>query len=82
MIMRSPWQGPGLLERTPTPSRCNRVHCTVPFTLTGQPAASVPCGFTSAGLSAARQIAGRLHADRLVRHAAAACEPAALFVLP
>lgn len=45
-----------------------------PFNLTQQPAASVPCGFTAAGLPVGMQIVGRRHADALVLRAAAAYE--------
>jgi aspartyl-tRNA(Asn)/glutamyl-tRNA(Gln) amidotransferase subunit A len=45
--------------------------------MTGHPAASVPCGFTSDGLPAALQIVGRWHADTRVLQAAAAFEHAA-----
>jgi aspartyl-tRNA(Asn)/glutamyl-tRNA(Gln) amidotransferase subunit A len=41
-----------------------------PFNLTGQPAISVPAGFTPAGLPAGLQLAGRRHEDALVLHAA------------
>ena len=41
-----------------------------PFNLTRQPAASVPCGFTDAGLPVGLQIVGPLHADLLVLQAA------------
>ena len=54
----------------------DRLPFTFPFNLTGHPAASVPCGFTSDGLPAALQIVGRLHADTLVLQAAAAFEQA------
>jgi len=37
-----------------------------PFNLTQQPALSVPCGFTSAGLPIGLQIVGARHADALV----------------
>ncbi len=47
---------------------------TYPFNLTGQPAASVPCGFTADGLPVGLQIVGRRHADALVLRAAAAFE--------
>jgi aspartyl-tRNA(Asn)/glutamyl-tRNA(Gln) amidotransferase subunit A len=43
-----------------------------PFNLTQQPAASVPCGFTAAGLPVGLQIVGACHADALVLQAAAA----------
>jgi aspartyl-tRNA(Asn)/glutamyl-tRNA(Gln) amidotransferase subunit A len=48
-----------------------------PFNLTGQPAASVPVGFTSAGLPVGLQIVGRRHADHTVLAASAAFEAAA-----
>jgi aspartyl-tRNA(Asn)/glutamyl-tRNA(Gln) amidotransferase subunit A len=44
------------------------------FNLTGQPAATVPCGFTSLGLPLGLQIVGRRHEDALVLRAAAAFE--------
>jgi len=45
-----------------------------PFNLTRQPAASVPCGLTSAGLPIGLQIVGRLYEDALVLRAARAFE--------
>jgi aspartyl-tRNA(Asn)/glutamyl-tRNA(Gln) amidotransferase subunit A len=50
---------------------------TYPFNLTGQPAASLPCGFTSDGLPIGLQVIGRRHADESVLRAAAAFEAAA-----
>jgi aspartyl-tRNA(Asn)/glutamyl-tRNA(Gln) amidotransferase subunit A len=47
---------------------------TFPFNLTGQPAATVPCGFTAEGLPVGLQIVGRWHADGTVLRAAAAFE--------
>ena len=47
-----------------------------PFNLTGQPAASVPAGFTAAGLPVGLQIVGRRFADRTVLAASAAFEAA------
>ncbi len=47
---------------------------TFPFNLTGQPAASVPCGFTRAGLPIGLQIVGRRFDDVGVLRAAAALE--------
>jgi aspartyl-tRNA(Asn)/glutamyl-tRNA(Gln) amidotransferase subunit A len=47
-----------------------------PFNLTGQPAASIPVGFTSAGLPVGLQIVGRRHADHTVLAASAAFEAA------
>ncbi len=43
---------------------------TYPFNMTGQPAVSVPCGFTSQGLPIGLQIVGPRHADALVLQAA------------
>lgn len=55
---------------------------TYPFNLTQQPAASVPCGVTEAGLPAGLQIVGARYADALVLRAAAAFEAAAPFAMP
>ena len=44
-------------------------HLISPFNLTGQPALSVPCGFTSAGLPVGVQIVGRHFQDGLVLRA-------------
>ena len=49
---------------------------TFPFNLTGQPAASVPCGFTKGGLPIGLQIVGRRFDDATVLRAAAAFERA------
>lgn len=70
-------QGPSTIAGQPTPSMFDRLNFTFPFNLTGQPAASVPCGFTHEGLPVALQIVGRWHADTLVLQAAAAFEQAA-----
>ena len=45
---------------------------TFPFNLTGQPAVSVPCGFTAAGLPVGLQIVGPQHSDPAVLTAAQA----------
>jgi len=47
---------------------------TFPFNLTGQPAASVPCGFTKDGLPIGLQIVGRRFDDATVLRASAAFE--------
>lgn len=47
---------------------------TFPFNLTGQPASSVPCGFTRAGLPIGLQIVGRRFDDATVLRASAAFE--------
>lgn len=49
---------------------------TYPFNLTGQPAASVPCGFTRDGLPVGLQIVGRRFDDTTVLRAAACFERA------
>ena len=49
---------------------------TYPFNITGQPAASVPCGFTSGGLPVGLQIVGRKFDEVSVLKAAAAFEKA------
>jgi aspartyl-tRNA(Asn)/glutamyl-tRNA(Gln) amidotransferase subunit A len=53
---------------------------TYPFNLTGQPAASVPAGFTAEGLPVGLQIVGRRLADRTVLAAARAFEGACPWV--
>jgi aspartyl-tRNA(Asn)/glutamyl-tRNA(Gln) amidotransferase subunit A len=58
---------PNLREAPRFTSWCNQ---------TMQPAASVPCGFTRAGLPIGLQIIGRRYADALVLRAAAAYEKA------
>jgi aspartyl-tRNA(Asn)/glutamyl-tRNA(Gln) amidotransferase subunit A len=47
---------------------------TYPFNLTQQPAASIPCGFTKAGLPVGLHIVGPRYADALVLRAARAFE--------
>jgi len=55
---------------------------TYPFNLTQQPAASVPCGLTSAGLPIGLQIIGPMFQDGLVLRAARAFEAAQPWTLP
>jgi len=55
---------------------------TYPFNLTQQPAASIPCGFTRAGLPVGLHIVGPKYADALVLRAARAFESARPIVLP
>ncbi len=49
---------------------------TYPFNLTGQPAITVPCGFTKDGLPVGLQIVGPIHGDDLVLQAAHAYQAA------
>jgi aspartyl-tRNA(Asn)/glutamyl-tRNA(Gln) amidotransferase subunit A len=55
---------------------------TYPFNLTRQPAASVPCGFTKAGLPVGLQIVGPLYADAAVLQVSQAFELARPIRLP
>jgi aspartyl-tRNA(Asn)/glutamyl-tRNA(Gln) amidotransferase subunit A len=55
---------------------------TLPFNLTGQPAASMPAGLTQAGLPVGIQIAGPACADALVLRAMRAYESAAGWTWP
>jgi Asp-tRNA(Asn)/Glu-tRNA(Gln) amidotransferase A subunit family amidase len=67
-------QGPASIGGRPTPTMFDRLPFTFPFNLTGQPAATVPCGFTAEGLPVGLQIVGRWRADGAVLRAAAAFE--------
>jgi aspartyl-tRNA(Asn)/glutamyl-tRNA(Gln) amidotransferase subunit A len=49
---------------------------TYPFNMTHQPAATVPCGFSAAGLPIGVQVVGPRHGDALVLSACAAIEAA------
>lgn len=69
-----PERWPATIEGRPTPHMLDHLHFTYPFNLTGQPAASVPCGFTAEGLPVGLQIVGRWHADALVLRASACFE--------
>ena len=71
-----PEEGPRQIAGRPTPTMFDRLPFTYPFNLTGQPAATVPCGFTSEGLPVGLQIVGRWRADTAVLRAAAAFEAA------
>jgi len=55
---------------------------TYPFNLTQQPAATIPCGFTKAGLPVGLHIVGPRYADALVLRAARAFETARPIRLP
>ncbi len=55
---------------------------TYPFNLTQQPAASVPCGFTKAGLPVGLQIIGGIYEDATVLRACRAFERERPFAMP
>ncbi|MEX0961142.1 MAG: amidase [Burkholderiales bacterium] len=55
---------------------------TYPFNLSQQPCATVPCGFTPAGLPVGLQLVGNKFADQRVLQAARAFESAKPFVMP
>lgn len=66
---------PALPEGDPTASMC-WPRFTYPFNMTGQPAATVPCGMTRDGLPVGLQIVGRWRQDETVLRAARAFEEA------
>ena len=73
----------GMESPDPSPSRWSTwTPFTFPFNLTQQPACSVPCGFTGAGLPVGLQIVGPMHGDGAVLRAARAYETAHPFVMP
>ncbi|MBL8706863.1 MAG: amidase [Rhodospirillales bacterium] len=53
-----------------------------PFNLTRQPAASIPCGFTRAGLPIGLQLVGPLYGEAVVLRASRAFEEARPFAMP
>jgi aspartyl-tRNA(Asn)/glutamyl-tRNA(Gln) amidotransferase subunit A len=66
-------EGPGKIAGTPV-DRYGWIPFTYPFNVTGQPAASVPCGFTRHGLPIGLQIVGRRFDDATVLRASAGFE--------
>ncbi len=67
--------GPGEIDGRKT-SPLEWMAFTYPFNMTGQPAASVPCGWTDNGLPVGLQVAGRRFDDATVLRAAFAFEQA------
>jgi aspartyl-tRNA(Asn)/glutamyl-tRNA(Gln) amidotransferase subunit A len=55
---------------------------TYPFNLTRQPAATVPCGLTAAGLPIGLQLVGPMYGEALVLRASRAFERARPFAIP
>ncbi|MGE3269287.1 MAG: amidase [Chloroflexota bacterium] len=69
-------EGPATIGGVKPRDMFDRLHFTYPFNLTNQPAATVPCGFTSEGLPVGLQIVGKWHDDATVLRAAACFEAA------
>jgi len=67
--------GPSEVAGTPTSSVLEPFF-TFPFNMSGQPAASVPAGFTESGLPVGLQIVGRRFAEKTVLRASACFEAA------
>jgi len=61
---------------SPSPRWTGWTPFTYPFNMTQQPAASVPCGFTSDGLPVGLQVVGPRHADARVMRVCRAYEAA------
>jgi aspartyl-tRNA(Asn)/glutamyl-tRNA(Gln) amidotransferase subunit A len=55
---------------------------TLPFNLTGQPAASIPCGVTASGLPVGLQVVGPKYAEREILEACLGIEAALGFAQP
>jgi Asp-tRNA(Asn)/Glu-tRNA(Gln) amidotransferase A subunit family amidase len=66
--------GPSEIDERPADPYYDWIPFTYPFNLTGSPACSLPCGFTSGGLPVGLQVVGRRHADATVLAAAGAFE--------
>lgn len=66
-------EGPGTIGGRPV-SAYEWIPFTFPWNLTGQPACTVPCGFTGDGLPIGLQLVGRRFDDATVLRAAAAFE--------
>lgn len=74
--------GAGLLQPADPDAKgkwVNWTPFTYPFNLTQQPAASVPCGFTAAGLPAGLHVIGRMFDDKTVLRISEAFEQATDF---
>jgi aspartyl-tRNA(Asn)/glutamyl-tRNA(Gln) amidotransferase subunit A len=69
-------QGPEIIDGHPVPPTA-WLGFTYPINMTGQPAATVPAGWTTTGLPVGLQIVGRHLADDMVLRASAAFEKAA-----
>ncbi len=77
VLTASHYGPPERMEETPTFPFFSKPFFTMPFNLTGQPAAAVPCGFYANGMPMSMQVAGRAFADDTVLAVAHAYEKAA-----
>lgn len=75
-VPTTPIPAPPIEGVDPISAARNLTGFTGPFNLTGLPALSLPCGFTSAGLPVGLQIVGRPWAESLVLQVGAALERA------
>lgn len=71
-----PGPGPREIDGKPLDEATSRAFFLYPFNLTGQPAISIPSGFSTTGLPIGLQIVGRRQQDMDVLYAAAAVERA------
>jgi aspartyl-tRNA(Asn)/glutamyl-tRNA(Gln) amidotransferase subunit A len=67
-------QPPQTIDGIKSPPNASTTLLTMPWNLTGQPAASLPCGFSRNGLPVGLQIIGRIGEDGKVLQASAAFE--------
>jgi Asp-tRNA(Asn)/Glu-tRNA(Gln) amidotransferase A subunit family amidase len=81
LLLTPSWPGaPWAIGFDFDPTASNPAQLTQLFNMTGQPAATVPCGWSADGLPLGLQIVGRRHEDALVLRAAAAFEALAPWV--
>lgn len=77
VLTASHYGPPERLEDAATFPFFGKPYLTMPFNVTGQPAAAVPCGFYSGGMPMSMQVAGKAFADDVVLAVAHAYEVAA-----
>ena len=70
----APWAAPVELPETNDEAMLLEGVCATPFSVSGIPAISLPCGLAEDGLPAGLQLAGRTGADRDVLAMAAGVE--------